>query len=630
MQRLAFLFGIITLSMGAASSYLVAVLITDYLERQTVRAVTHTVLEAGVPWASVRADGLTVSVSGPAPDEAARFNLLNLVGTVVNSNRIVDNLTVVDALALEPPRFSLELLRNGDGISLIGLIPEKTGRTHILDMIDEINHDTKVTDMLETADHVIPDGWDAALEFGLVSLQNLPRSKISITDSAVTITAITDSPEEKKRIETDLARAKPDGVLLVMQISSPRPVITPFSLRVIMDQDGTRFDSCSADNDESRRRIIAAASAAGLTGKALCAIGLGVPTPRWAEAVELAIGSLAELRGGSLTFSDADITLVARADTPQSIFDRVAHNLEVALPDVFSLHAVLPPKPLIEGAESEVEVPEFTATRSPEGLVQLRGRMRDARTQVAARNYAKSLFGSENVDDSTRIDSALPDGWPTRVLASLEALGELHNGSILIQPDTVEIRGVADVPEATSEVTRIMSVRLGEASDYRIFVKYEAALDRRVIPPTAQECVDRINAILSEQQIAFAPSSTKIEEDSLMVVEKIAEAMTDCSEVPMEIGGHTDSQGRESLNQTISQARAEAVLDNLLSLEILTTFLSAKGYGEKQPIADNDTAEGRKANRRIEFKLIEEPTEDAEQTIIVDAEDTTAEPEPSE
>ena len=84
----------------------------------------------------------------------------------------------------------------------------------------------------------------------------------------------------------------------------------------------------------------------------------------------------------------------------------------------------------------------------------------------------------------------------------------------------------------------------------------------------------------------------------------------------MEIGGHTDSQGREAMNLTLSQARAEAVLDTLLSLEVLTTNLTAKGYGESAPIADNGTEEGRQANRRIEFTLMGQPetaaTEDAD------------------
>ena len=87
----------------------------------------------------------------------------------------------------------------------------------------------------------------------------------------------------------------------------------------------------------------------------------------------------------------------------------------------------------------------------------------------------------------------------------------------------------------------------------------------------------------------------------------------------MEIGGHTDSQGRETMNQTLSRSRAEAVLDALLSLDVLTTFLSAKGYGESFPIADNGTTEGRALNRRIEFTLLED-----EDTLEADTESESA------
>ena len=79
----------------------------------------------------------------------------------------------------------------------------------------------------------------------------------------------------------------------------------------------------------------------------------------------------------------------------------------------------------------------------------------------------------------------------------------------------------------------------------------------------------------------------------------------------MEIGGFTDSQGREEMNQALSQNRAQAVLNALLARRVLTTNLVAHGYGEAKPIADNDTEEGREANRRIEFRLILPEEEDA-------------------
>ena len=81
--------------------------------------------------------------------------------------------------------------------------------------------------------------------------------------------------------------------------------------------------------------------------------------------------------------------------------------------------------------------------------------------------------------------------------------------------------------------------------------------------------------------------------------------MADCEYVPMEVAGHTDSQGREIMNKELSQARADAVVNALLARRVLTSNMRAVGYGEEFPIADNDTEEGREANRRIEFTLRE-------------------------
>ncbi|MFQ5437795.1 MAG: OmpA family protein [Paracoccaceae bacterium] len=605
MQRLAIFIGALAMIFAAAGAYLGASLMADYIER-SARAQVETALgNDDAPWSSVRADGLRVIVSGAAPSEEARFRVLSVARDVVNSARIVDAIRVVDPEDLQPPRFSLELLRNGDGISLIGLLPLEMGREYVLKATQGVDGETRVTDMLETADHAVPKGWTEAVDFALASLRTLPRSKISIVPGRVLITALTGSQSEKRETEARLEEMKPVEIVLEMNITAPRPVITPFTLRLIKDPLGTRFDSCSADSEKTVARILRVARKAGLTKEAFCAIGLGAPSPRWADAVELAISALDSLGGGSLTFSDADITLIAPESIGQDEFDRIVFDLEQALPDVFSVHAVLPPKLVAQGEISVSQAPEFTVTKSPEGLVRMRGRMRDERSQLSVHNFADALFGGENVDNITRVDSTLPDGWPLRVMAGLEALSRLHNGSLIVKPDAVELRGMADRPEVSSEVTQVFTERLGDASLFSIDIEYIEALNRQKILPTPEECVARINAILAEQQITFAPSSPRIDAKSMEVVEKIAEVMGECSEVPMEIGGHTDSQGRESMNLTLSQSRAESVLDTLLSLEVLTTYLSAKGYGESQPIADNGTEEGRQTNRRIEFKLIQ-------------------------
>jgi len=604
MHRTALLFSAICFILAAAASFTISTRVVDFIENEAEQKIQTALLASGQKWATIRPDGLRVNLTGLAPDEASRFRALEIMGDIVDTGRIIDKTTVLQSTGIVVPRFTLEVLRNLDRISLIGLIPERQGRTDILARAQTIAGEGTVTDMLESAEHAIPKGWRTNLAYGLDSLEQLPLAKISITADRVKVTAVTQSHEEQKRIEAMLRESKPENTQLVLAITAPRPVIAPFRMRLILRDGKAELSSCSADTRATRERILRAARKAGVNDKVSCAIGLGVPTTDWAKAVVMSIEALNELGGGSLSFTDSDIALIAVDNTSQADFDTIVARLENNLPDLFSLHAVLPPKVLVNGDNAKVDPPEFTATRSPEGMVQLRGRVQNSRSKNSITAFAGALFGREIVHNQTRIDKELPDGWPTRVLAGLEGLSKLHHGSVLVLPDKVIIRGVGASPEITGELSRLFSVRIGGKGNYKIDVKFDETLVKRKENPSSQECQAQINAVLTEQQIVFAPSSTTIEATSQGVLDTIAEIVKECPETKFEIEGHTDSQGSEELNKNLSQLRAEAVVDALLGRRVITSGLVAKGYGEEQPIADNKTEEGRAKNRRIAFRLI--------------------------
>lgn len=575
-----------------------------WVEARSAEVVTSALIDGNHEFVDVSTDGLLVALWGEAPDEATRFRVVSAVGRVIDPDRIVDQMDVKARSQIEAPRFSVEMLRNGDGVSLIGLVPAAEEDGSIAARLSDLSGGGKVTDMLETASYPVPTGWDRALDFAVWALRDLERSKISVSAELIEITAISNSPEDKRRIETQLARRAPDGIRLALNITAPRPVITPFTLRFTLDQEGkAAFDACSADTEEARSRILRAANAVGTIEKPDCAIGLGVPSPNWAEAVEVALSGLKNLGGGSITFSDADVSLVALDTTAQGTFDRIVGEIDAALPDVFSLTAVLPEKVVVDGT-GEAAIPEFVATRSPEGLVQLRGRLTDDSIEQIVGSFARAQFGSNKVYLATRDDPNLPQDWPVRVLAALEALATLENGSVVVQEDYVELRGTSGNKAASDEISRMLADKLGEGENFQLAVRYDELLDPTLNIPTPEECVSRINAILAASKIVFEPSSAEITPDAGRTLDKIAVIAGQCERAQMEIGGHTDSQGREEMNADLSQQRADAVLNGLLARRVLTGNMTAKGYGEAEPIADNGTADGREANRRIEFKLL--------------------------
>ncbi|MCS6623387.1 OmpA family protein [Roseibacterium beibuensis] len=600
-----------------------AILAAITIENRSVDAVEQALEQEGLGWAEVSADGLQLFLDGTAPDEASAFRALSRASAIVDADRIVNHLEIAVADTTTAPRFSLDMLRNGDGIQLIGLVPLTTGRDTVVESISGVTEGVEVMDMVETADYPAPATWQAAMDYGLQALRELPRSKVTVFADRVEIEAVSESAEQRAEFIETLEAARPDGVEVVLDISAPRPVLTPFALRLVRDEDGTRMETCSADTPEAAERIIAAAQAAGVEGEIDCTVGLGVPTPRWAAAVEQAIGTLAQLETGTLTFSDADVTLTGSEGMSQDRFDQLVGELDAELPAVFSLTGILPETQ----SPTSAGLSRFVAQLDPDTGVSLRGRLPQGAVGRSVQAFAVATFGRDRTDMATRAVSDLPEGWSVRTMAGLRALSALHEGQLILEADTLNLSGTTGDPDLASVLARQLADELGPAADFQLDVRYDEALDPIASLPTAEECVAQIQAVQEETKIVFDPGSVEINEAAGEILDRIAEILPNCMHVRMEIGGHTDSQGREEMNLNLSQSRADAVLNGLLARGVLVSNLTAQGYGESQPIASNETEEGRELNRRIEFRLLAAGAEDADGEEAGDGEDA---PEASE
>ena len=204
------------------------------------------------------------------------------------------------------------------------------------------------------------------------------------------------------------------------------------------------------------------------------------------------------------------------------------------------------------------------------------------------------------------IDPDLPEHWTIRVLAALDSLGYLAEGHAFVGPDRIEVTGDSGDERASDEIARLMAERLGEDALYDLDVTYREELDPTAALPTPAECVARIKAAAAEQKITFAPGSAELEPSARGTLDQIAAILRECGAIRMEIAGYTDSQGREEMNLSLSRCARPIRADGADGAACPDPSLVVRRYGEADPIADNDTEEGREANRRIEFRLIEE------------------------
>jgi OOP family OmpA-OmpF porin len=111
----------------------------------------------------------------------------------------------------------------------------------------------------------------------------------------------------------------------------------------------------------------------------------------------------------------------------------------------------------------------------------------------------------------------------------------------------------------------------------------------------------RIAAVLKLQNVEFVTGSATITPRGAATLDEIAAILRQNPGTRYEVAGYSDSKGNAAHNQALSQARATATVDYLVSKGLPREQFVPKGYGSAHPIADNRTLEGRRKNRRIEF-----------------------------
>lgn len=133
----------------------------------------------------------------------------------------------------------------------------------------------------------------------------------------------------------------------------------------------------------------------------------------------------------------------------------------------------------------------------------------------------------------------------------------------------------------------------------------EAAPEPEPEPEPPKRVEVRNNKIVINEKVQFEHASAKIQSVSHSLLDEVAQAIKDNPQIKkIEVQGHASSEGKDSYNLKLSDQRANAVRDYLVGNGgIADKKLSAKGYGEAKPIADNETEEGRETNRRVEFLI---------------------------
>lgn len=110
--------------------------------------------------------------------------------------------------------------------------------------------------------------------------------------------------------------------------------------------------------------------------------------------------------------------------------------------------------------------------------------------------------------------------------------------------------------------------------------------------------------VINLKGVTFEFNKTRLRPDAQTILDWAVGVLKKYPDMNVEIAGHTDSVGSDEYNQKLSEGRAQSVMQYFVEHGVPESQLTAKGYGESQPIADNKTDEGRELNRRVELRIL--------------------------
>jgi OOP family OmpA-OmpF porin len=311
----------------------------------------------------------------------------------------------------------------------------------------------------------------------------------------------------------------------------------------------------------------------------------GAP-PRFESAAQLMLEQIGKLKDGKVTISDSGVSLsgMARELGGREAIAAALKNL----PEGFKV------------AANDIKAPPyvFEAYKDPVAVtLTLSGYVPNDKVHAAIIASAWRKFFSEKVVDNLKTSLGAPGGFSAAVMPAMGALSRLSTGTLVVTDREVKLSGDALYDDAAGQIR----AGLGKEFPQNFQFKADVSTKPAAAPVDATVCQQLFSELLGKAKIRFESGRAAIDPDSAGLLDHLIETASRCPTVNIEVAGHTDADGDDAANQSLSERRAQAVVDDLVKAGLPSSRFTAVGYGSTQPIAANDTEDGKAQNRRIEF-----------------------------
>jgi len=239
----------------------------------------------------------------------------------------------------------------------------------------------------------------------------------------------------------------------------------------------------------------------------------------------------------------------------------------------------------------------ITIIKSINNRVVLDGYVPNQNTRIALVKHAKSIFGNKNIIYNLQESQGAPVAWHESIKLGLDKLKVLDYGQLTIKDNSFIIDGHIE----NQDKKNLLILDFIDSLHSNYIGTYNIKIPTKIFESKKDYCQDRLSDLLSRDKIEFKYNIATISPSSYNLLDRIAKIAKECLDDEIVIKGHTDSDGSDARNMILSAKRAHSVEIYLINKGIEASRLESIGYGKSRPIASNDTDEGKKKNRRIEF-----------------------------